>query len=143
MRYFRKYLPNQQVDEVDEVYRRLAVAHDRISDLESKVLKRQHASRWIEPVLLNGVAQVTGTLDTFAYRLWTGGGIQFKGHLDLSLAISPVHAFTIAKGDNGAVIPSDMIRSTVITDAAGTVFMAAMVKVEAATGFVTFTWPAS
>ena len=142
MRYKRKYMPNQDIDAFDELYRQLAVADSRISELERRLSKRQVHGRWIEPALLNGVAQVTGTLEPFCYRIRTGGKPpQFKGHLNVLGATSPVIAFVIPADEIN--FPSDVIKYSVITNAAQTAFNIAMIKIEVATGNVTFTWPAS
>jgi hypothetical protein len=108
-----------------------------------------------EPPLENSWLQMTNAsgLEKFAFRLHMDGSLEFRGHLDASGgAVSGSVAVTLP----GAIDPSsteparadfrppnDQFFLTVITDDSGATFQAALVKVEAATGEVTITWPIS
>lgn len=101
------------------------------------------------PPLENGWAQVDPPLERFSYRLHADGSLEFKGHLDAAGASSGTVALTLPEPvDDEDMEPSyrlaqDQYFLTLITDDGGTSFTTAMVFVEAATGEVTITWPAS
>jgi hypothetical protein len=116
------------------------------------------AFRWREPdndpdaaPLQNSWAQPSAPLEPFAYRLHTDGSLETKGHLDASGgAVSGTAALTLPAasgaepsyrlGDYGH---GDQFWHTVITTDDGSAFALALVFIDAITGVVTITWPAS
>lgn len=99
-----------------------------------------------EPPLVNGWAQPGGDLEKFAFRIHSDGSLEFKGHLDAAGASSGTVAFTlpgVVAGDHLFVLPHDQYFHTVITNDGGTTFSIALVFIDAATGDVTITWPAT
>lgn len=133
-----KYLQNQSLDIVDELFRRIAVLDRRVKELENMLYKRHSPTHWLLPDLVNGFAQPVSTVDQFAYRL-TGGIPDFKGHIDCSGASSPDVAFNIALDPDEMTLPGDIYFYSIITD--GTDFQSAMLFIDSTTGDVTVTWP--
>lgn len=137
----RKYLPNEELDEFDEIYRRISVAHARISELERYVAKFTVHSHWIQPVLLNGFAQPT-TVEPFAYKVSNARIPKFKGHLDVAGATSGATAFILPIGtDDDAEyvqLPNDVYKPTIVTD--GINLVQAVIAIDSATGNVTISW---
>lgn len=142
----RKYMPNEELGELDEIYRRISHTHSRVQELERYVNKFTVYSLWIQPDLLNGCAQPT-TVEPFAYKVSNSRIPKFKGHIDVSAATSPVVAFTLPIGiddnDDYVQLPNDVFKPTIITPDNGTTFMFAMIAINSSTGDVTLTWPVS
>jgi hypothetical protein len=134
----KKYLQNQSIDSMDEIYREMARLTERVRELEHMFYKRHNYTHWLEPDFLNGVTQPDSTVDQFAYRL-TGGIPDFKGHMDLSGASSPVHAFTIALDPDEMTVPGDIYGHTIVTD--GVDFQSAMWFIDSTNGHFVVTWP--
>lgn len=100
-----------------------------------------------EPVLENSWAQPSAPLERFSFRLHTDGSLEFKGHLDSSGgAVSGSVAVTLPGANSGEVDfrpANDQYFHTTITVDDGASFTLALVFVDATTGEVTITWPAS
>lgn len=135
-----KYLSNQSLDIVDELFRRVAVLDRRVKELENMLYRKHSPTHWLAPTLLNGFAQPAATVDQFAYRL-TGGIPDFKGHIDGAGAISNTVAFTIPLDPDEMTLPGDVYFHTIVTD--GATFQSAMVFLDSATGNVKITWPSA
>lgn len=104
------------------------------------------------PELENGWAQPSLPLEKFSYRLHTDGSLEFKGHLDASAASSGTVAITLPDEtydpDGQELEPDyrpsrDQYFNTTITPDDGATFSLALVFIDATTGEVTITWPAS
>lgn len=94
---------------------------------------------WEQPSDLSG-------LEKFAFRLHSDGSLEFKGHLNAENASSGTVAVTLPGANAGEVDfrpANDQYFVTVITEDDGSSFTTAMVFIEASTGEVTITWPAS
>lgn len=89
--------------------------------------------------LENGVIQPPITFEPFTFRRGLSR-LDFKGHLDVSAAVSPVIAFTIPIWYR---LDKIQFGPTVITDDTGTSFQFAMFWCNPDTGKVTIVWPAT
>jgi hypothetical protein len=128
--------------------------------------QRPFAGSWVEPVndgdcpadpewipcLLNDWIQVDPGdegLEPFGFRMHYDGSLEFKGHLDASDgAVSGTVALILPgmgdlEPDYVDLLDNSQYWDTVITDDAGISFQIALVKIDADTGEVTITWPAS
>lgn len=139
------------------LYQQVAANRFRTQDTRQK----PHAFRWWEPdcdpetdsgctgeepPLENGWLQVEPPLERFAFRLHADGSLEFKGHLDAANASSGTVAVTLpgaVVGEYNFLLANDQFWPTVITDDGGTSFTIALVHINATTGEVTITWPAS
>lgn len=139
----RKYLPNEERDDISELYRRLDDAHDKIRELNAQIGKRQHFLHWREPYWLNGFQQVDPPLEPFAYRWASSKFPVFKGHIDVQNADSGDVAFLL-QGDNdeeGLYLPYDVRDHIVLTDDGGFSFIMGLVIIEASSGNFSIIWP--
>lgn len=97
--------------------------------------------------LQNSWQQPSSPLELFAFRLHMDGSLETRGHLDASGgAVSGSIALTFpgaAAGEPDYLLPRDQYWHTVITTDDGTTFQIALVFIEAASGDMTITWPAS
>lgn len=89
--------------------------------------------------LANGVEQPSAPLEEFSFRRGLAR-LDFKGHLNVENATSPAVAFTIP---NAYRLDNDQYFHTTITTDDGTAFTLALVFLDASTGDVEITWPAS
>lgn len=99
-----------------------------------------------EPPLVNGWAQPSLPLEKFSFRIHADGSLEFKGHLDASVAASGTVAVTLPGANPGEaefLPPHDQYFVSVITPDNGVTFQTAMVFIDSTTGEVTITWPAS
>lgn len=99
-----------------------------------------------EPPLLNSWLQPSSPLEPFAFRLHADGSLEFKGHLNGADAVSGTVAVTLPGANAGEVDfrpDNDQYFVTVITPDDGASFQTAMVFIDATTGDVTITFPAS
>lgn len=134
-----KYNSSQEIDELDEMYRRLSAAHDRIANLEMQLSRRKVPGPWREPTLKNSYAQPAPPLEQFAYRIYAGGMPEFIGHLDCSAASSGTVACTLDVDADNMTLGGDVVFSTIIFTSS--TFRTAMVTVDSTTGDVTLFWP--
>jgi hypothetical protein len=143
-----KYFQNQERDEFDELYRRLAVVNAQNTEFESLHNRRQTYGVAIEPEWENGFAQSDPPVEPFSYKISSSMHPVFTGHIDVSGAASGTIAFHVPVDpdetrEDAVVIPHDVFDHIIVIDAAGTQFIGAMCRLTAATGAFTVTWPAS
>lgn len=135
----RKYNDTSGKNIVDELFRRVSNLERRVMELENMGWRRNTPGVWVEPVWENNYAQVTDPdLEPFAYRIYSGGGVEFKGCVDVSLASPGNIAFTLPIGPDGVELAGDVYENCVVTD--NDEFLPAMFKVDASTGWVIFYW---
>lgn len=100
----------------------------------------QFQNNWRQPSDSSG-------LEKFAFRLHADGSLEFKGHLDTSGgASSGTVAFTLpgaVPGEIDFLLPNSQFFHTTITNDDGLSFTLALVHIDAVTGDVTITWPAT
>lgn len=99
-----------------------------------------------EPALQNNFAQPSPPLEKFAFRLHSDGSLEFKGHLNAENASSGDVAVTLPGANAGEVDfrpANDQYFITAITEDDGSSFTTALVFIDATTGEVTITWPAT
>lgn len=89
--------------------------------------------------LQNSVEQPSAPLEEFAFRRGLPR-LEFKGHLNMESATSPVVALNIPAAYR---LDGDQYFHTTITTNDGASFTLALVFLDASTGDVTITWPAS
>ncbi len=137
-----KYLPNQSRGTIEEMRRMTSVLASRVVRLEQQLGRRQVHSQWYSPVWQNGFVSAVAPLDEFAYRVYTGGVPEFKGHINTAGGTSGAVAFTLPLGPSDVTMPRNVYFHTIITDDDGSSFQLARVFIESTTGGVTITWPA-
>lgn len=105
--------------------------------------RRPLAGRWNTPSLVNGWTQPDPPLGTMQFRIHMDGSLEFKGHLE------PGTSGTVAFTLPGAIDEEPDYRPahdiSFLTDVATstTTFAVARVYIEASSGDVTITFPAS
>jgi len=142
-----KYHHSEERDELDELYRLIAVLNVRLSTIEDRLESRQWAGPWQEPEWINGYAQIIPPYEPFTFRVYTSRFPEFKGHIEVSGATSGDPAFVLPTEDEvdgiAVILPHDMFDHIIITEDGGTTFIHALVKIDSTTNEFSLTWPAS
>lgn len=140
-------MQSQEVDEFDEIYRRVDVLESRVGELERMLLARGFHGHWKEPNWINNYDQVDPPLEPFKFRVYTSGFPEFKGHINVQNASSGDPAFILPLDEDiegpAVNLPYDMFDHIVITDDGGTTFIHALVFIDSTTNEFSLTWPAS
>jgi hypothetical protein len=142
-RIFTKYIQNEDIDIVGELYRRFGMLERRLTEVELELDRRQIHGQGFEPVLINGYAQPPDGTERFSVKAISGGLPHFTGHLDLAGATSGTTAFTLSLEPSDFALPEDIYLHTVSTPDHGGTFIIVLVRIDSATGDVVFTWPAT
>ena len=97
-----------------------------------------HYGPWIDPVLVNGYAEVAAPQRTVQYRWnYKAGKLDFRGHLSTDIAVSPSIAFYIDPAIN---LEHDYSFITDIRTGSST-YQTARVYINSSGGAVTIRWP--